>query len=587
MSTLTQDPGTGGNASAPKSSVLEEKIQVYSPQPKAKLDALTSLRFFAAFTVAMLHIFGFLNISLDYPHSRLLTQGVSFFFVLSGFVLTYVYSDLHRPADISAFFLARFARIWPVHVTCLLIGLMVLPTMYWAEIFSTSGGILIAQLAMVQSWLLNPAWAMTLNAVAWSISVEWFFYLCFPFLIRRWRFGALAKLSIVAVLTAVIVICFAPLNTYYAFIFPPSRLLEFATGMAVCALWLNTRARIKWGLLWGSVAEASFFLLYFLYMGFEWQALNACSHIDFGGGTFSHRSLPAGVLDWFIHCGNGPIYAAMLYLMALEKGFISKGLKHPCLVWLGEISYSIYLLHFILVQYMGEHVVAIRQCNVWLIVIVYWLAAIGLAHLMFCLIERPCRIWLKSLPSGVPMRKDIAPSRLRDMILLGFAQGKVRSLGGIAAAVALLLFVCHQQIAAFEARAFTAKSPSAIRFGESSILQSVQIVPIGQQVKVSLTWNREKKSPSKEFVALHLIGDSGQLITSSDYATPIWWNFCPDPTSRNDDFRFAMQDFKRAKAIGVLMYRETQNNLLKVDKGDRDWQDSRLLIACPELSSWQ
>lgn len=587
MSTITKSPGTGGSASAPKSLAPQEKIQVSPPQPKAKLDALTSLRFFAAFSVAMLHIVGYLNINLDYPHSRLLTQGVSFFFVLSGFVLTYVYSDLRRPTDIRAFFLARFARIWPVHVACLLIGLMVVPAMYWTEIVSTSGGILIAQLAMVQSWILNPAWAMSLNAVAWSISVEWFFYLCFPLLIRPWRFGAMAKLSIVAVLTAVMVISFAPLDTYYAFIFPPSRLLEFVTGMAVCSLWLNTRARIKLGVLWGSVAETSFFLLFFLYMGFEWQALNACSRFNFGGSTMSNRSLPAGVIDWFIHCGNGPIYAAMLYLMALEKGFISKGLKHPSLVWLGEISYSIYLLHFILIQYMSEHVVAVKHCNVWLLVTVYWLAIIGLAHLMFCLIERPCRIWLKSLPGAVSMRKDIAFSRLKDMILLRPAQGKVLSLVGTAAATALLLFVCHQQIAAFEARTFTVKTISAIRFGESNVLQSVQILPVMREVKVRLTWKCEKNSPSKEFVAAHLIGDNGQLITSSDYATPFWWNFCPRPTSRNDEFRFSMQDLQRAKAIGVLMYCGTQNDLLKVDKGDRDWQDRRLLIPRPELSSWQ
>lgn len=391
----------GANAVGRAPSIEKETIQVVAAQPKAKLDALTSLRFFAAFSVATLHLLAKINISVDYPHSRMLTQGVSFFFVLSGFVLTYVYSGMRRPADVNAFLLARFARIWPVHVACILLGLTVMFKSYFSQIVYKSGEILIVQLSMVQSWFPSDRWNLSLNGAAWSVSDEWFFYLCFPLLIVPWRFGWWAKLVVVVIVTAAVVVFFASQDLYYASVCPLTRLLEFVTGMAVCTLWLRTRSQIRLGMLWGSIAEVSFFLFMSLYLLFEWQALYAAIPLLTG-----KCSLTEAMLTWFIHCGNGPLYAALIYLMALEQGFISKALKHPWLVWLGEISYSIYLVHFLLIQYMSEHAITASQGNAWLLVVTYCLTIIGVSQLMYCLIERPCRNWLKALPRAFATRKD-------------------------------------------------------------------------------------------------------------------------------------------------------------------------------------
>ena len=87
-----------------------------------KLDQLTSLRFFAAVMVVICHsagLFGFVG----GPELDGLRTGVSFFFVLSGFILAYVYPKLDTIPELLHFLRARFARIWPAHfVTFLLVG---------------------------------------------------------------------------------------------------------------------------------------------------------------------------------------------------------------------------------------------------------------------------------------------------------------------------------------------------------------------------------------------------------------------------------------------------------------------------------
>ena len=75
-----------------------------------RLNALTSLRFFAAFVVMLHH---FISGSLGFAGAA---HGVAFFFVLSGFILTSNYPHLSTWQDRRSFLLARFARIWPAHV---------------------------------------------------------------------------------------------------------------------------------------------------------------------------------------------------------------------------------------------------------------------------------------------------------------------------------------------------------------------------------------------------------------------------------------------------------------------------------------
>ncbi|UNO41736.1 acyltransferase [Streptomyces sp. MST-110588] len=149
-----------------------------------RLDSLTSLRFFAAGAVFAHHFSGFggatgfARVPSLFPYSTIGGHGVTFFFVLSGFLLTWVFKPSERPA---AFYWRRIGRIWPAHL------LMSVPAIYvfyicaeehidWPSVLSS--------LLLVQAWFPNVTPTLPGNPVTWTLSVEVLFYALFPLLIR-------------------------------------------------------------------------------------------------------------------------------------------------------------------------------------------------------------------------------------------------------------------------------------------------------------------------------------------------------------------------------------------------------------------
>jgi hypothetical protein len=98
----------------------------------------------AAALIVVEHGFGHAGI----PCPRLVYQGVSFFFVLSGFVLAYNYPKLHGP-EIRRFLILRVGRIWPAHIVTAIAAAM---------IASTLDVKFIANAAMIHAWLPIYSW---------------------------------------------------------------------------------------------------------------------------------------------------------------------------------------------------------------------------------------------------------------------------------------------------------------------------------------------------------------------------------------------------------------------------------------------
>jgi peptidoglycan/LPS O-acetylase OafA/YrhL len=169
-------------------------VVVADPIQPAKSDAaaikpLTGLRLFAALYVLLLHSGSAVIIGLGVPGPvynflRGGQLGVSFFFVLSGFILTYTYESTRwdRRA-LSSYGWARVARIVPLYLLSLLIALP-----FFVKVFSTEWA--VASLLFVQSWVPASMFGGTpWNGLAWTLSVEAFFYLSLPawlLLTRRW-----------------------------------------------------------------------------------------------------------------------------------------------------------------------------------------------------------------------------------------------------------------------------------------------------------------------------------------------------------------------------------------------------------------
>ena len=81
-----------------------------------RLDALTGLRFLAAACIVVHHSRGCFGFPAEYGFRFAFDQAVTFFFLLSGFILAYNYPDLSRPGDWGRFWLARWSRVWPAQM---------------------------------------------------------------------------------------------------------------------------------------------------------------------------------------------------------------------------------------------------------------------------------------------------------------------------------------------------------------------------------------------------------------------------------------------------------------------------------------
>ena len=154
---------------------------------KGELSSLTGIRFYAALLVYVYHVAltipGVNAFSVSSLFSNAADVGVSFFFVLSGFILTYNYADVFRDgisaANYKRFVWDRLTKIYPVHVLTLL---LVLPIAIFSPHLPLDWRAVPFHLLLLQCFWPSstPAFSGYLNVPSWSISCEWFFYLLAP-----------------------------------------------------------------------------------------------------------------------------------------------------------------------------------------------------------------------------------------------------------------------------------------------------------------------------------------------------------------------------------------------------------------------
>ena len=149
-----------------------------------RVESLTGLRWWAAFFVFAHHMTNLAPLPI-YKFLKYGTSGVTFFFVLSGFVLTW---SAQPGTKIRTFYRRRFARIWPLYMLSLIAAIFVFyrfepPTgMSWIKPVSVT--VLVLSAFLLQGWSNNPTILYGGNPAGWTLSVEAFFYAYFPFV---WR----------------------------------------------------------------------------------------------------------------------------------------------------------------------------------------------------------------------------------------------------------------------------------------------------------------------------------------------------------------------------------------------------------------
>ena len=278
---------------------------------RADLPSLTSLRAFAALGVFLFHLGAY---GLPYNAHRAGYVGVAFFFVLSGFVLTW---NVHGPVDLRRFWVRRVARIYPAHIAIWLV-ILVLPV--------TTGVISLGQaltnLTLVQAWIPSERFAYSMNGVTWSLACEVFFYLLFPLLVavaRRTRTRVLwAAAGTLFLVSGVVVVTIAqtmPGETWAAFaeVNPLVHLNEFVLGI-VAALSVRRGHRLPW------------------------QVVAATLLVCVGGAVLMHEK-PA------LNVWATPVFVVLIVLVVqieLRRDF---WLGHRWLVYAGTVSFAFYLVH--------------------------------------------------------------------------------------------------------------------------------------------------------------------------------------------------------------------------------------------------
>lgn len=204
------------------------------PRPdSSRLDSLTGIRFFAA-----LLVFGFHGVHFLGPDRLAVLgagmAGVSLFYILSGFVLSWTASSTDRAVS---FYQRRFARIYPAFIAAWILSLAVGTvggTVSWWDVLLPP--------TVLQAWIPLRVAYFAGSAVFWSLSCEAFFYVLFPWIHRLLvdrSIGILVGVVAAAVttsLTVATVFVGTPVNDltrWILVIFPPLRLMEFVIGLVL------------------------------------------------------------------------------------------------------------------------------------------------------------------------------------------------------------------------------------------------------------------------------------------------------------------------------------------------------------------
>ncbi len=545
-------------------------------QVKQRLDALTSLRFFAAVMIVIHHSGGLFGLSKTSFFS--LGQGVSFFFVLSGFILAYVFAKLETWSEIRHFWHARIARIYPAFFANFLLA-------FWLLSLSWDYRTGLANLFMINAWIPFPRYFFSYNAPSWSISTEFFFYLTFPFLIRRWDKTWLVKLvtSGIIVLSLILVSNWFQLTSYKSidddwvsvdaliYIHPLSRIFEFIFGIFVASYWRKKVAVIQWSELNASVYEIGVIFLVGLSMRFSPLA-------GWVGGTW--LGFPAA--KWLLSSGSMFIFGLLIYVIAIGRGRITAWLSHPMLVLLGEISFSLYLLHQILLIYYQSDIANLLQLSNMLSLVIFWVILLLASYLMWALIEMPGRRLLLGRGQNKIHGTKVMRASWHHHLNLNR-----NTLSAATVLVCLLVSIYFsmgnvKRISPCDADAMTAKGLTSVigtRFGDLFALRGIKIEQKAEGLYVDLAWESLVEQELIYTNGIHLTDATGNILAQADYKQPMNRLKVKQGTIWKDSIFIPKNKLTGGeRKLAIILYKNA-NDFLLVTQGERDWNNHRLLVS--------
>jgi peptidoglycan/LPS O-acetylase OafA/YrhL len=350
-------------------------ITVPGPGERRTLDALTTLRFVAAFRIMMFHMVRwdaqpFVLRSLVYT-----PLGVSYFFVASGFLLTYVYGEASDRGwmSVGRFWRKRCWRLLPVYYIGLVVAIPLLVSQH-----DLSASKIVATLLLVQAWF--PSIALYWNFPAWALSALLFFYVTLPGVLRLTRRTTTRGLIALAIALWLIGIA---CGVAYVWLRPDglSHVDWHTRAEWLHVLKFNPLVRLPEFLL--GVCAGRLFLRRGGFGRFSTWAFGAAVIITVAA-LLAAQLLPypvasSGLLD--------PLLVIILVSLATD-GPVARFLSRPALVQLGRSSFCLYMVHAPLL-YLGWTYAPSgwRHSTVYLMALIPTI--IGISFTLYQWVERP------------------------------------------------------------------------------------------------------------------------------------------------------------------------------------------------------
>lgn len=289
---------------------------------------LQSLRFVFIMLVVLSHYIG---PSFDFGGEC----GVSFFFILSGFVLSIAFSEKISKElfNTKIFFNKQLIKIYPLHIITFII-MFVLDIRLDKYCNPVAA---IANLLLLQSWVPADSFYFVANSPSWFLCDILFFYLVFSSLNKYILCANNRKLFSISIVVLFLYICLMVVLPSYLvnpilYANPLTRLLDFLIGIILYKLYvsdigiaLKNKLYTK-STLAVSIMELSLILLVVI-------------------TAIIYPHLPPRVRTVSIFWLSIPLFIFFFALTDKHSGFISKILQYKTMLWLGNISFCIYIIH--------------------------------------------------------------------------------------------------------------------------------------------------------------------------------------------------------------------------------------------------
>lgn len=348
-----------------------------------RIEQLTFTRFLAAVSIVIFHYGGksflFNNDYVGFIFGKA-DVCVSYFFILSGFVMMIAYAN--RSAILAREYLMnRLARIYPLYFLAIFIFLL-----FQIRCHQIDYSGLFYNVFMVQSWI--PSKVLSVNPPGWSLSVEFVFYAIFPFVFNR----LYKRIKLGKIIFGIVLFWIFSQIIFQLFYFSFSK-EEFP--LVKDFIMYNSLFHINEFLI-GTLAgflftekmqfkKGNYDFLILLFVGLVLLALKFPVGLNFHNGLLAVFFIP------------------LIILISLNNGLISTLFQKPLFVFLGEISFGIYILqhpiYFIISAYSINKYFQISDVTiVFFIRLVILLVVSSLAYIY---IEKPIQNKIKRVVKRV------------------------------------------------------------------------------------------------------------------------------------------------------------------------------------------